>query len=743
MVLAGLAVGCGIAEAAFRARDDGAFPHLNCYDADDELGVRLQPGCVTRNRVAGNPVTDIRINASGQRGGDLGAPAADEILVLGDSQAFGLGVNDDETFAAVLGELTGRPVVNAGVPTYGPLEYLVVARRIFETRHPRTVVYTVNMANDFFEHSRSDRERHAVWDHWAVRRETLPEHVTEFPGRDLLYQRSHAFFALRQLLHQTDATIDGARDVGFPSEGTLHDLVQEGDDAEGEHAAADAALEATLREHAARIAQLGAAVDAADRAVDQAANEVAPEALSQITEQDYEHGGGGIYGDALLGAARGHPGDIVTVDDEESSRDIPLTADLLARAVHLRRLFITRALRSGHAAPLSSALDAREAAEEAYLSERAREYDEMPVPSILEPRLREMAELCAAHGAQLIVVGLPLDVLVSETEFAKYGAEPTDVSGSRVLLTDLVRSAEAMGVRGLDATDALRAAEPGAFLDGDLHMTASGHRALATAIRDRLASPAPLARPASTLPDGRTPAPTPDELLHVEEITVTGSSRAHCSTQLVREWLRVRCTANNLDANGEPQPEHPTGVTVVSGGHGEAMTVLSADAATLLTPVLAGDELEVDFHWASRTQRLSMRWAADAAAPVGSFGERLPSARPEALISPGDARLCECFRQTPAALQCDYTEGCLPSCLELSGAARPECLTTYASDCAQLAACARGDLAARPSCPEGQVSALATGQCVALCAPPSDGEPGVPCASGTCTPWQGAHVCIP
>jgi len=48
-----------------------------------------------------------------------------------------------------------------------------------------------------------------------------------------------------------------------------------------------------------------------------------------------------------------------------------------------------------------------------------------------------------------------------------------------------VASAEA-----LDATPALAAAEPGAFLDGDIHLTPRGHRALAEALAAKPREPA-------------------------------------------------------------------------------------------------------------------------------------------------------------------------------------------------------------------------------------------------------------
>jgi lysophospholipase L1-like esterase len=89
---------------------------------------------------------------------------------------------------------------------------------------------------------------------------------------------------------------------------------------------------------------------------------------------------------------------------------------------------------------------------------------------------------CEADGARLIVVALPMDVQVSAEEWKKYGAEPIDMEPTKILVRDLLEAAEAVGAKALDATPALAAAEPGAFLDKDIHMTAKGHRALAEAL---------------------------------------------------------------------------------------------------------------------------------------------------------------------------------------------------------------------------------------------------------------------
>jgi hypothetical protein len=729
----GLLLGLVTAELAFSSRDDGAFPHLNVYVADEALGVALEPDTSTRLSVSTNPVTDIHIGPEGFRGAALGPPADDEVLVVGDSQVFGLGVNDDETFSAVLATLLDRPVINGGVPTYGPLEYTEVVRRTFETRHPTTVVWVVNMANDFFEHSRPNSERHAEWDHWAVRRETAPSAITSFPGRTWLYQRSHLFFAIRQYLHAEEEGVEVVRELGLPSEGSLHDLVHDGDAAAARHAEAETAHHEAMAEHSALLERLATERGSALARVDDALVEAMGERL-EGTSIGHEEYGEALYGPQILDAAREHPGDILYYDDgAENGRSVTVTASLLNQAQRLRRRWIASvATRDG---ALRDAVAEEDAVEARLAAERARGIDERHVPSVLEPRLAEIAALCAEHGAELVIVALPLDVVVSDTEFAKYGAEPVDMAPARTLLNDLVETAERMGVRALDPTEALAAAEPGAFLDGDLHMSPTGHAALAAAIRDRLAGPIPLTHPGAGLPEGRTAVPLPHAFVHEPEASVRGSSAAHCVTHRIGEWLRISCR--------DTPRIHPTGVDVISGGRGETMQVSTAEASTLLAPLMAGEDLVADFHWTDRTQRFTAHWPEGAPEPEMSFGEALPAARPTLAVSDGDARLCACHLEVVRFEDCPEEDGypvCAPSCMEVYGTASDACMTSFGDDCGALLACARGDLDHRPSCPEGRVSTLASGVCLPLCRTAS---PAVACAEGRCTPWQGAEVCVP
>src|SRR5262249_16623449 len=129
--------------------------------------------------------------------------------------------------------------------TYGPLEFERVIADLLEKRKPKRVVYVVNFANDLFEAERPNTERHAVWDGWAVRRETAPARVTSFPGRELLFRKSHAFFALRKWWYRQGGPTEA---FSVSSEGTYRDIALAAARAADEHVRA--------RESSQRLAKL-------------------------------------------------------------------------------------------------------------------------------------------------------------------------------------------------------------------------------------------------------------------------------------------------------------------------------------------------------------------------------------------------------------------------------------------------------------------------------------------------------
>lgn len=704
--LAGIGVGLALVEAAFFWRDSGAFPHLNVYEADAELGVRLRPGASQRTRVEPNAVTSVRVNEHGLRGAELALPMKNALLVVGDSTTFGLGVEEDETFSARLAAAIGRPVVNAGIPTYGPLEYQRVAERLLPLAQPKTLVYAVNLANDLFEAARPNRERHKEWDGWAVRAPTAPLEVRSFPGRSFFFRESHAFYHLRRLVYR--AQHPELEDAGFDTEGSWRDLVREAREAELD-------VRSRQRRGEARAKSYAGDVSYAERHFELAEEDVVRALYSEFTGKDGEQS-------VRIRLARATPGDIVAPAPGEEAEPVKASVGQIRDGARFR-LELEKKLRERAAQKpaVKQTVDAYDGARQRLYEAWARAAETARWSSPLAKRLEEAQRLAERSGAELVILVLPLDVEVSQAEWKKYGVAPLDVTSLAVFHRDILELARDLGVRALDATDALRAAGPGAFLDRDLHMTPKGHLAVARALAKTLAAPPPR-RYDPKLPLGRSWLPTDEEFYHQKELTVRGSSAAHCTTNKVREWLRVRCT------RAAPSRPKPTGARVVRGGHGDALISVFDDVLTLLVPILPGDTLKAELVWETEARTLLLEWP-EAELPIWRDAEHLskpgPNAAPPPAVPSVAGELCACYRKLTGAA----------SCARLTASPEPACGETYGTDCEKLLACSVGSPFARPRCPEGAINAGALGRCRPLC----DAKP---CAEGTCAPSHGTKVCV-
>lgn len=679
LALAGLVVGLTVAECAFRVRDHGGFPKLDVYVEDKALGVRLQPGASQRFVYPDNPITHVRINRQGYRGADFPAPGPDDVLVVGDSQVFGLGVEEHQTFAAGLERALGggRHVLNGGVPTYGPGEYAAVARELIASRHPKTLVFTINLVNDLFEASRPNAQRHVVRDGWAVRREAA-ESVIDFPGRTWLARHSHLFYALRQVWHRHT---DGE---AVASEGTWQDLVDSG-------AKVEAAQRAVSVQQAQRVADLRATEAALDRATAEIDTAIARFLADELTSED----------SLALQAGHRQPGDHIydPFDGAEEARSVLVTAAQIRRGLTVRarlrdRLekMVRAQPRVGQRAEILASLEAQPQLA-ARLDELVLARIDAALESPLAPVIREVAAACAAQGVRLVVLVLPIDVAVSADEWKKYRAEPIDMSSVQSLADELVALGDELGVSVVDATPALRAAEPGAFLVHDIHMTPKGHAAVAAELARALAAPPPVARASRAV----SPMPLPAQWRAAPEIVVAGSTAARCETKVIREWLRVFCLpAEPYDLDGAPRA-----IAITSDhSHGAHVMVMPRSAA-LTVALKPGDSLVADFTWGrGGQQRLDVTWPADGKRPRASFTVVKKDPRPDAYrygrveFATDLARaMCRCWAEVYEPN--DRGDGDYPECAGIYGALDDGCLA-YRDACPAMVACALRDPASPP-----------------------------------------------
>ncbi len=684
--LLGLIVGLGLAELAFAARDRFGFPHVNIFVPDPDLGLRLRPrsgGTIVLND---NPPAAYTTGPAGWRSGPVLAKNTDSIVIVGDSQVFGLGVEDDQTVAARLSHHTGRPVHNGGVPTYGPEEYLRAMDELLGASDARTAVLVINFANDLFELGRPNATRHAAWDGWAVRIETAPDpaEVWALPGRGWLMSQSHLVHALRRWWHGPTAP-----DAGLPSEGDWEDVLAQSLAPAGqsdEEAALRQALVAAVHDRdtaarAARAARAEVGWSLADTREDRLA-------IQAIAEQ-------------------ASPGDIVGDRYSEAARAVPVTAELLRSGARVQRQLrreIEAWIRDHPDHSLSRQITATTTSAAEAEAEIARIAQTVAAQSTgsgpLAAVVDRAAAITAAHGAALVVVALPLDVQVDPARFAAYDSAPRDMDGTLALLDQLVQLAQARGHRALSVLPALReGGGAGLFLDGDLHLRPEGQDLVAQAIAAAIAAPAPPAWPGPGLAPGRSRVPLPEEWAATDENLVRGSSRNHCQTWRVREWQRVHCTT----PEGGPAVESARAVAAPA----ETMVLVAEGLVDVVLPVLAEGPATVDIRWADRVERLTVP-------PTGAphFAPAPAAAGPW----PGPAAPALCV--APAAR---------------FGAGSADCSAW--TDCADAWGCRQGDRLHPPRCAPGTAPAGAAQHCQTLC------DAAHPCTTGRCTPWDGGSFC--
>lgn len=155
LMLVALGVSLLLCELALRLVSPGYLPvSLDIYRLDDQDVLCLSPNLVRRHLTREWDVT-VAINAQGLR--DRSLPVSDaggRVLALGDSFAFGWGVELPETFLFRTEEAL-RPesvrIVKAGVPGTGTSDQLLWLRRHGESIRPDLVIVSFFVGNDFVD----------------------------------------------------------------------------------------------------------------------------------------------------------------------------------------------------------------------------------------------------------------------------------------------------------------------------------------------------------------------------------------------------------------------------------------------------------------------------------------------------------------------------------------------------------------------------------------------------------------
>jgi hypothetical protein len=142
-----LFAGAELAARALAGRSDYvALGQLHEYS--EAYGWTPRPGAAAKDRG-----TTVTVNAGGYRGRLVAAapdPGLARVLMLGDSVAFGTGVDDGATFSDIIDARdNGIEVVNLAVQGYGLDQSLLKLEREGLAFEPHVVVLNVCLANDF------------------------------------------------------------------------------------------------------------------------------------------------------------------------------------------------------------------------------------------------------------------------------------------------------------------------------------------------------------------------------------------------------------------------------------------------------------------------------------------------------------------------------------------------------------------------------------------------------------------
>ena len=125
------------------------------YEYDSTLGWKAKPHVVVNFSIPAG-TTVVRTNADGFRTHEF-SPTTESIVVLGDSQTWGYGVENNETFPAQLEQRVDATVFNLGMTGYGTVQQYLALQEHIDTLQPDTVILAI-FINDFTENVFSNND---------------------------------------------------------------------------------------------------------------------------------------------------------------------------------------------------------------------------------------------------------------------------------------------------------------------------------------------------------------------------------------------------------------------------------------------------------------------------------------------------------------------------------------------------------------------------------------------------------
>lgn len=195
LLLASLLFAFAVAEGLAQAYVYGIAKKGKMFKPDPVLGWKVLPDLDMMRRNADGALWHLATNADGSRSRSFwNESTLVKILILGDSFAFGEGVDLEDRFDTLL-ETSGLAgdIVNLGVMGYGTDQQMIVARDYFPVMEAGDLVILLTHSNDFHDilrktHSGRAKPRFSLTDD-----RHLVEHPVRLTWREELRDRSYIF----------------------------------------------------------------------------------------------------------------------------------------------------------------------------------------------------------------------------------------------------------------------------------------------------------------------------------------------------------------------------------------------------------------------------------------------------------------------------------------------------------------------------------------------------------------------
>lgn len=207
LVLVTLVIGVVLAEGAAQLYAHKVVKLGKLFRPDDQLGWAPLPNLdLVRNNHNGEPWL-TRTNEEGLRGpSEWSETASRRMLILGDSFAFGEGVNIEDRFDTLIGkQFPDLSIINLGVMGYGTDQQAIKLRAWEDDLRPGDILLVLTYSNDFFDIvSTTHSGRSKPW--FSIEDGELIEHDATIGLLQHIRDRSYLLARLASRFNSNDET---------------------------------------------------------------------------------------------------------------------------------------------------------------------------------------------------------------------------------------------------------------------------------------------------------------------------------------------------------------------------------------------------------------------------------------------------------------------------------------------------------------------------------------------------------